>query len=102
MRRVDWLDDAGRWHASGLPHGVPDSEAAIGVPLGPPDLAPLELPLAVEVRLHNALFRRELLTAGDIRNNLQAVQSALSAALRVDVHTIAALYDARVEVDAPT
>jgi hypothetical protein len=92
MKEVDWLDDDGRWHRSGLPEGVSDTEAAIGVPLGPPSLEALGLPLAVEVRLHNQLHARRLFTARDLHRRLPDAQSAIASALRLDVQALEALY----------
>jgi hypothetical protein len=81
-----------------LPDGVPESDAALGIPLGPPSLAPLGLPLDVEVRIHNQLFARRLFTPRDVKTRRMEILGALQAALRVDIVAIAALY--RVEEPA--
>lgn len=92
MRRADWEDSEGRLHAVTLPDNAPDSAVEAGVPIGPPSLTDLRLPKATEVRLHNALFHRGILTERDARLRLQDVQSAIASALRVDVHRVLALY----------
>lgn len=95
MREMSYTDDEGRQWAVSLPDGVPESDAALGIPLGPPSLAPLALPLDVEVRIHNQLFARRLFTPRDVKTRRMEILGALQAALRVDIVAIAALY--RVE-----
>ena len=75
-----------------MPDGLPDSDANMGLPIGPPDLAPLGFPEEVEVRLHNQLFARRLLTAPDVLRHRKEVFAALQAAFRVDTDRIVALY----------
>lgn len=92
LRRVEYIDSDGRIWIRGLPEGVPDGQAKVGVPIGPPPLASLGLPKAVEVRLHNQLVARDILTEVDARARLAEVQSAVMAAYRVDAHTILGIY----------
>lgn len=94
MREVTYTDFDGRKWRRLLPEGVPDEEASSGVPAGPPPLMSLNLPLDLEVRLHNELFHRGLLTAADINGKRVEVRSALMAALRLDVEAISAVYHA--------
>lgn len=94
MRRVDYQDHEGRWFAVMLPDSAPDTHAPRGVPLGPPRLDALELPLDIEVRVHNQLFHRSLLTAEDLRRRPNEVTAALMTALKVDAARIVGLYDA--------
>lgn len=75
-----------------IPDGAPDSHAKMGVLVGPPDLDVLQLPIAIEVRLHNELYNRGLLTRKDVQKRPQELFAALQAALRVDVAAIANLY----------
>jgi hypothetical protein len=98
MRETSYTDDDGRRWAVSLPDGVPESDAALGIPLGPPSLAPLGLPLDVEVRIHNQLFGRRLFTPRDVKTRRMEILGALQAALGVDIVAIAALY--RVEEPA--
>lgn len=89
--RAKYQDDEGRWWVVLVPPGHED-EASMGIPVGPPDLASLGLPEAVEVRLHNQLFNRGLLTARDLKGRGQEVFAALQAAYRVDQGAVTALY----------
>lgn len=85
----------GRYTAVLVPDDVSDTqtEAAKGVVLGPPDLGSLNLPTALEVRLHNELYHRGLLTRKDLITKQPEVFAALQAALRVDAAAILNLYN---------
>lgn len=89
--RTDYQDPEGRWWAVLVPPGHED-EAPMGIPVGPPDLSPLGLPEAVEIRLHNQLFQRGILTARDLKGRGQEVFAALQAAYRTDFAAVTALY----------
>lgn len=75
-----------------MPDKRPDSEARVGVPLGPPPLTDLGLPLEVEVRLHNQLFDRGLIYERDARQRPSEVVSAVIAAYRVDASRVIGIY----------
>lgn len=92
LRNVEYEDADGRKFLRGLPEGVPDTQVAIGVPLGPPSLRELGLPLDIEVRLHNQLYARGLLTESDVRQRIGEVRSAVSAAFQTDVQRILLIY----------
>lgn len=92
LRSVEYQDPDGRLWLRGLPEGVPSSQAEIGIPIGPPPLDGLELPKEIEVRLHNQLYARQIFTENDARSHLLDLQSALVAALRVDVNRLLAVY----------
>lgn len=92
MRRGKYVDMDGRQWAVLLPDGTPDGESSMGIPVGPPSLEPLGLPLEVEVRLHNQLFERELLTEKDVRARRTDVVGAIQAAFKVDAGRIVQLY----------
>lgn len=91
MVRANYEDPEGRWWVVLVPVGHED-EAHMGIPVGPPDLSPLGLPEPVEVRLHNQLFNRGLLTARDLKGRTQEVFAAIQAAYRVDLTAVTALY----------
>jgi len=76
-----------------LPEGAPDSDASKGVPVGPPSLKPLGLPLDIEVRLHNELFHRGLLTKNDAVRHKQDIGSALQSTLKLSIHDILNTYE---------
>lgn len=84
MKQVTWIDAAGRKWATLLPDSAPAAHARIGIPLGPPSTEDLPLPLEVQVRLHNQLFDRGLLTEDDVRRRGNEVAAAVMAAYRVD------------------
>lgn len=92
LRTVEYEDPEGRKWLRGLPDGVPDTQAVIGVPIGPPPLAALGLPLQIEVRLHNQLYARGLYTEREARSKLPDLQSAISSALRVDANELLKVY----------
>ena len=94
MREASYTDTEGRQWAVLLPDGVPDSDAALGIPLGPPSLESLGLPLEFEVRLHNQLYVRRLFTFRDMKTRRMEIMGALQAALRVDIVAITAIYRA--------
>lgn len=63
-----------------------------GVVVGPPDLGVLDLPPSIEVRLHNELYVRGLITKVDIMRRGVELVAALQAVLKVDAQRIAELY----------
>ena len=75
-----------------IPEDSPDSEAAVGIPVGPPPLDGLSLPLKIEVALHNQLFARKIFSEKDARKNLDGIRASLMAALQSDVNRILAIY----------
>lgn len=92
VRHVD-IEKQGRYYRVEVPEDAPANTWQYGIIIGPPDLSGLGLPSKVEVRLHNELFNRGLITKIDLRKRLVEVEAALRSALRVDVQTIAALYE---------
>lgn len=92
MRQVSYEDGEGRKWATMLPDEAPDSDAELGLPLGPPSLEELGLPLELEVRLHNQLFARRIFTAKEAANGRQQVQGALQAVLKLDILKIIEVY----------
>ncbi len=92
MKQATYQDHEGRWHAVMLPDSADETEAPRGIPVGPPSLEALDLPLDIEVRLHNQLFHRYLLTEADIRRKPNEVTAAIMAALKLDAQRIAGLY----------
>lgn len=93
MREAAYQDSEGRWHQVLLPDGAPDHEASAGVYVGPPSLSELDLPLDVEIRLHNQLFHRRLFKAADVRRRKRDVVAALMATLAVDAEKVAQVFD---------
>jgi hypothetical protein len=88
MREVTYIDPDGRMWAHLLPDDLPDSDAEVGLPLGPPPLAALGLAIDVEVRLHNQLFHRRIFTEADARRRSGDVLLAITAAFKVDVKRV--------------
>jgi hypothetical protein len=92
MRRVTYQDDKGRKWDVWLPDGAPDTDAPLGVPIGPPDLSELDLPEHVLLRLHTELYAREIFTANDALKGIAAINAALQASFRVDSQRVQAVY----------
>ncbi len=92
MRQTSYTDEDGRQWAVNLPDGAPEADTALGIPVGPISLAPLNLPLDVEVRLHNQLFARRIFSEADVKGRRADIFGALQAAFRVDTGKIAQLY----------
>lgn len=87
MREASYTDAVGRRWAVLLPDDLPDSDARLGFPLGPPALGRLGLPEDLEVRLHNELFARRIFTEADVRRTSDII-AALQAAYKVEAMTI--------------
>lgn len=92
MRRVTSVDPQGRWTAVWLPDGAPDSDAPMGIPIGPPSLDSLGLPPEVQTRLHNELFVRGIYSVRDAISGRQNLVGALMSALKLDVERITDIY----------
>lgn len=92
MKQTQYTDEKGRCHAVMLPDGVPDEDAAKGLPLGPPSLESLGLPEELEIRLHNQLFSRHLFTAKDVRARRIDVLGSLMGAFKLDAEKIVQVY----------
>lgn len=92
LREVVYHDPQGRRWLRGIPESQPDGAAINGVPLGPPPLSDLGLPLEVEVRLHNQLFDRHILTEKEARSRANEVFAALQSAMRVDLQRVLGIY----------
>lgn len=89
--KVDYQDESGRKWVVLVPQGR-EEDAAMGIPVGPPDLKSLELPEEIEIRLNNLLHARGMLTWNDIRHNIPGVKAAILAAIRLDVTRLTNLY----------
>ena len=92
MKTLVYTDSKTRKTWVNLPDNAPDSHASKGIPIGPPSLSSLNLPVDIEVRLHNELFNRGILTAKDARRRQVEIFAALQSALRVDTTRIQNLY----------
>lgn len=91
-REVTWIDDAGRRFRVLIPAGAPDEDADHGLILGPPDLRPLGLPVEIEVRLHNALEGRGIITARDAASRPEEIVRALLSSFKASAQSVQALY----------
>ena len=87
-RAVTHTDAEGRMSKVLIPDKAPDSNARYGIPVGPPDLSLLKLPKDTEVRLHNELFNRGILTYADAKKKRNDVVAALQRVLAVDADAI--------------
>ncbi len=92
MREITWEDHEGRFWQMHIPDAAPDEDASLGIRLYPPDLSPLGLPLATEVRLHNQLHARGIDSLRSARIRQTDIVAALRSALRFDAQRIIDLY----------
>lgn len=92
MKAVNWEDDNGRRHRVLVPDDCPEDMYPAGIPVGPPDLAPLGLPPEIEVRLHNQLHSRGIFTPRDALRRPADLQGALQGALKLDIQALQRLY----------
>jgi hypothetical protein len=93
MKTVDWTDKKGRKFRSLLPDDVPDSEAAKGVLVGPPDITSvLKLKEPLSTDLHNALYESGLFTTKDIKRQPNVLQGVLQRVLGLSVTKIYEAY----------
>ena len=92
LREVQWTDEAGFVWRVLLRTDQPDSDAYLGIPVGPPDLSELGFPSELERVLHQQLVARGLWTMKDVQARPQELTAALQAAYRVDFVRILEIY----------
>ena len=92
MRKVEWRDSMGRRWVALVPESMPDAMAKNSLQLGPVSLEPLGLPLPYEVKLHNELVQRGLLTYDDLRARRNEVESAVRSLWRAGAAEIIDLF----------
>lgn len=81
MKHVTWQDEQGYKRCSLLRDKDSDQDAAIGIPVGPPDMEELDWEL-IKKELNNLLVDRELYTFNDIQFNVGALQSSILSVIR--------------------
>lgn len=94
------IEKLGKKYKALVPDNDPPELWQYGIIVGPPDLSSLDLPPSIEVRLHNELYVRGLITKNDIKLRLRDLGLAIQFALGLDVQTLAALYEPQ-QVAAP-
>ena len=92
MKETTYTDLRGRRWLVKLPEDMPESDANMGIPIGPPSLAELNLPEEIEIALHNQLYSRKIFTAMDVRRKRQDVAAAIAGALKLGTEQILELY----------
>ena len=92
MKETTYTDLRGRRWLVKLPEDMPESDANMGIPIGPPSLAELNLPEEIEIALHNQLYSRKIFTAMDVRRKRQDVAAAIAGALKLGTERILELY----------
>lgn len=92
MREAVKEDEKGRKWLVLIPDTAPDSEAQMGIVVGPPSLDSLRLPEHIAIKLHNGLFDRGLFREQDVKQRRQEVVSALLHAIGADVRRVVNLY----------
>lgn len=97
MKIVDYIDERGRKLRVELPDGAPDTDAPMGIVIGPLEVVDqMNLPEPFATRLHNALFDREIFRSIDIQRKPGAVQGAIQSALSLDT---ASIYEAFLTIE---
>lgn len=91
-RETSYRDRDGRWWQVLIPQAADDSEAHLGIPVGPPPLDSLELPERYAIALHNELFHRKIFTEHEAKRRSADIASAIRSALSIDVQEIIGLY----------
>jgi len=94
VRKTSYVDALGRHWMVALPDGVPDSDAKLGVHLGPPPLDDMALPVETQTRLHNQLFARSIFTFDDAAGHRAELLAAIQAAYAVDGERLIELFAA--------
>jgi hypothetical protein len=92
VRRVEYEDLEGKKFWSTLPVDAPLKNARYGVLEGPPELTALNLPDEVRVRLHNALFKRNIFTTAQAKVSRLELISAMQEALELNPMMIVEAY----------
>ena len=87
MEKIEHTDELGRKYQA-----LKDGD--IVMPLGPPEglVDELGLPEPIATRLHNALYRRGILTYQDATRNHQNLIGALQEVLMVDVQKLTEVF----------
>lgn len=86
MRR-NYTDSIGRKFEVEAPEDF-DGDLKYANIIGPPLLENLQLPVQLEVRLHNELYARGILTKADARKRRNEIVSILQRVLAIDVDRI--------------
>lgn len=87
------VEKVGKKYKVLVPNDAPPENWQYGIIVGPPDLTGLGLPPSIEVRLHNELCVRGLITKQDIHNRLGELTLAIQYALGLDAQKLAELYE---------
>ena len=92
LKRASWTDSEGRRKFVLIPEEAGEEQAEMGIPVGPPSLAELNLPIELEVRLNNELASRGILTAVDALKGRAEILQAIQSAIKVDVDRVLQMY----------
>ena len=92
MKEASYVDSEGRQIAVWVPEGVPATSASLGIHRGPPPLDGMGLPLDLEVRLNNELFKRGCFEWADVQRNRDLLVQALRVVLNLSAERLLALY----------
>ena len=92
MKEVTYEDEKGRLWLTLLPEDALDSDASLGLAVGPPSLEDLGLPEDVEVRLHNQLYHRRIFSMKEAMTRKLDIQGAIQAVLKLDIFKVCEIY----------
>lgn len=84
------IEEGGKKYKAVVPDNADRDTYKYGVIVGPPDFS--WLPPHIDVRLHNELYNRGLITVADVMSRPQEVEAAIRSAVRVDVQTVIQSY----------
>ena len=94
MKNVEYKDERGRKFLVRLGDDVPDEDAHMGIPIGPPDIADsLGYPEPFATKLHNILYDRKLWSLKEVNKQKNCLKGVIQAALQIDVHTLHNAYN---------
>lgn len=92
LKRASYIDAEGRKKVVLIPEEAGQEQVEMGIPVGPPSLADLNLPEELEVRLNNELVNRGILTPIEALRNRTEISLAIQSALKLDVDKIIKMY----------
>lgn len=88
MKETNYIDSEGRNWMVKIPDSAPNSDAPLGIPIGPPSLQELDIPTNFEISLHNELFLRRIFTSKDVKRRRADVIDAIKSAYKMDAEKI--------------
>ncbi len=92
VRKIEYEDLEGKKYWSTIPVDAPLKNARYGLLEGPPSLEHLGLTDSTRVKLHNALFKRNIFTTAQAKRSRMELISAMQEALELNPLMIVEAY----------